>query len=553
MLVLVASFAVYTGSVAAQRPTAAGVWSGFLQVPGREFPVTISLQNKDGDWSGTVEVPALNIANHPLSKIAVEDSGTILFAVGDGPTVPTFRGTLSSDGKTFSGEVAQGALKAPFKLTRMAGEAEAPAGDQDTNELLSGFASASGPLAERNFLGSMFHPAIDYTARPVNDAVAELNRKIREGEVHLKSDGEPGYLRSILDALNIPIESQMAVFSKTSVQAPRIGPQNPRTLFFNDSVVVGWVRGGFVELASHDPHQGAVFYILDPKSADTPQLVRRYDCLGCHVSFNTLDVPGMLLRSVYTAPNGDAKYQFGSYISDHRTPLEERWGGWYVTAKLNSIRHLGNAMVTDAEKPESMVTEKTLNVESLKEKFDTGAYLSSHSDIVALMVFEHQMHMVNLITRVGWEARTARYLEEKIGKRTDDMNRVLSSNAQEFVDYLLFVDEAPLTGKIQGTSGFAERFAAQGPRDKQGRSLRQFDLERRLMRHPCSYMIYSEAFENLPAEAKDAIYQRMWQVLSGEERAGKYARLSIADRRAIVEILRETKRDLPDYFGRVDQ
>src|SRR5580704_15061123 len=125
---------------------------------------------------------------------------------------------------------------------------------------------------------------------------------------------------------------------------------------------------------------------------------------------------------------------------------------------------------------------------------------------------------------------------------------LLPSTVTEIVDYLLFVDEAPLPGRVQGTSGFAEQFARRGPFDQQGRSLRQFDLSRRLMRYPCSYLIYSPVFDALPAQPRAAIYQRMWQILSGHERSGRYTRLSESDRVAIVQILRETKKGLPDYF-----
>src|SRR5207249_3112757 len=173
-----------------------------------------------------------------------------------------------------------------------------------------------------------------------------------------------------------------------------------------------------------------------------------------------------------------------------------------------------------------------LNLESLDGRFDTSAYLSSHSDVVALMVFDHQMAMMNLLTRVGWEARTGAPLGDKV---------------KELVDYLLFVDERPLPGKIVGSSGFADTFAKPGPRDSRGRSLRQLDLERRLLRYPCSYMIYAEAFDALPVAAKDAAYKRLWQVLSGQGVDKRYARLSLADRQSIVEILRETKKNLPDY------
>jgi len=301
------------------------------------------------------------------------------------------------------------------------------------------------------------------------------------------------------------------------------------------------------ELRPPDGPQGVIFYTLAQTPVEKPQFTRHDDCLQCHNSNNAMGIPGMLVRSQFTAPNGEAMRWLGSYVSDHRSPLEERWGGWYVTGKTGRIRHMGNAVVTDAEKPEAIVTEQTLNLESLRGKFETDAYLSPYSEIVALMVFEHQMHMMNLLTRIGWQTRYALHAVNGGHLNAND----LRETTQALVDYMLFVDEAPLANKIEGTSGFAENFSAEGPHDSQERSLRQLDLERRLMRYPCSYMIYSEAFDALPSEAKDAIYKRMWQILSGAVTGASYARLSLADRQAVVEILRGTKPGLPDYFRAV--
>jgi hypothetical protein len=398
------------------------------------------------------------------------------------------------------------------------------------------------------FLGSPDHPAIGYLVRPVNDPVARLNRKIQDGQIQLKFEGVQGYLRSVLKALNIPAESQMVVFSKTSLQMFMINPSNPRTVFFNDAVAVGWVRHEpFVELAAQDPEQGVIFYTLDQKQVDKPEFQRRDDCLICHESYSTLGVPGMLVRSVFTGPDGRQLRQFGDYVSDHRSPMEERWGGWFVTGKT-AAKHMGNVVDPGG-------TGTGLGLQTLEGKFDADVSLTPHSDIVALMVFDHQMRMINLLTRVGWEIRFALY-EERMAQASPDREsrhdltvRLLRDSVNELVDYLLFVDEAPMGGKIQGFSGFAEKFAALGPRDKQGRSLRQFELDQRLMRYRCSYMIYSDAFDALPPEAREAIYKRMWRILSGEEKGEKYAKLSLSDRRAVVEILRETKKGLPEYFS----
>jgi hypothetical protein len=379
--------------------------------------------------------------------------------------------------------------------------------------------------------------AIEYSTRPTHDPVAELNRKIQQGQTRLKFDPANGYLRPLLEALGIPVESQMAVFSKTSFQTSGIGPHNPRSVFFNDSVAIAWLRGAWtVELAAEDPEQGVVFYTLDQQFSEKPVFHRRNDCLSCHNSYNAAGVPGMLVRSVFTARDGTALFQMGSYYADHSSPMEQRWGGWYVTGKSGGARHMGNILVTDAkaEAPAPGAGE----LASLDGKIDTGAYLSKYSDIVALMVFEHEVRAINLLTRAGWEARYAAY------RKTTPA----SDASVALADYLLFVDEAPLKGRIEGSSGFDRKFAAGGPLDSKGRSLRQFDLERRLMRYPCSYMIYSAAFDALPAGTRDAVYQRMWAVLSGKESGERYARLTAADRQAVIEILRETKPGLPKYF-----
>jgi hypothetical protein len=385
------------------------------------------------------------------------------------------------------------------------------------------------------FSGGLQHPAIQYYSRPVTDPVYQLNRKIQDGSVRLKFDGAQGYLRSLLDALNVPVESQLVVFSKTSLLAHLISPPHPRTIYFNDSVVLTWIPGEpFVELAAEDPQQGMIFYTINDKPADKPVITRHSsNCLVCHDSISSLGVPGMVVRSVLTSANGTPLSYLGDTFPDHRTPFKERWGGWYVTGKHVPAGHRGNVRVTMEGPSKSAVMTGVPDLLSLEGRLDSKAYLTPYSDVVALLVFEHQAHAMNLFTRIGWEARAASHTDA----------------ANELVDYLLFVDEWTPTSRIEGNSGFAEKFAAEGPRDSRGRSLREFDLEHRLMRYPCSYMIYSPAFDGLPAEVKGAVYRRMWQVLSGQERGAKYARLTPADRRAVVEILRDTKKGLPDYFA----
>lgn len=418
-----------------------------------------------------------------------------------------------------------------------------------TTTLLAGFDF------EGLFSGGLNHPAIQYYIQPPHNAVTDLNVKLQEGSISLAFAGRFGYLRSVLDALHVPIESQMVVFSKTSLQQAIIHPKHPRSIFFNDSVAVGWVPGEpYVEVAAEDPQQGVVFYTLNQQPTDRPMFTRQDGCLNCHESYSSLGVPGMLVRSVFPDANGFALRPLGDFISDHRSPFTERWGGWYVTGKSAALPHLGNRTFTNSDDPEAVST--TPGLASLEGKFDTSSYVSPYSDVVALMVFDHQMHMVNLITRIGWEVRFAKY-EQAVGLGQDqkrpDLAALIRGAANELVDYMLFVDEAPLPGRIQGTSGFTEFFSRKGPTDGKGRSLREFDLERRLMRYPCSYMIYSEAFDALPVEAKGAVYSRMWQILSGKDKSAQYQQLSLADRQAVVEILRETKPDLAAYFDAARQ
>src|SRR5438105_2045774 len=399
---------------------------------------------------------------------------------------------------------------------------------------------AGGQLPE-TFFDETSAPVVAYATQQPHDRIAQLNEKLIDGSVTLTSQPAGGYLRAVLNALGIPVESQLAVFSKSSVQAPIISPTNPRTLFFNDSLVIGWPRGGFIEAASVDPQLGVIFYVLDQQQAFAPRFQRAGSCLTCHVSLEaTLDVPGLLLRSEAVVGDGRTLRQLGFDVVDHRLPFEKRWGGWYVTGRSVAVPSLANVMLHEPVDVDAPMTPQTIPLASLEGKFETSAYLSPYSDVAALMVFDHQVRMTNLLARMSWEARAA--------AAKPDAAALIDAVAREVVDYMLFIDEAPLTSRVEGSSGFAERFSAQGPADTRGRSLRQLDLTHRLLRYPCSYMIYSDAFDGLPPAAREAIYRRMYAVLSGQDKTPRYAHFAAADRRAIVEILRETRRGLPEYF-----
>lgn len=368
------------------------------------------------------------------------------------------------------------------------------------------------------------HPEIHYRA-PANDAAAKLDARLRAGAVKLAWQERGGYLKSLLDALSIPVESQVFVMSKTSLQANLISPENPRSIFFNDSVMVAWMNGGFIEVAAQDPVQGVIFYLF-PQDRDRPLRFTRDDnsCLRCHRNDATFGTPGVFARSTVTSNAGEPLLIYGSNFSDHRTHIEDRWGGWYVTGGPAGLRHMGNVLLTDRERP-SLVNSEPLA--TLAGRFPVDRYLSPYSDAAALLVFDHQMYMMNLITRYGWDARAGA------------SDAQLAESAREVVDYLLFRNEAPLGRKVTSPAGFAAKFSAQGPRDSKGRGLRQLNLESRLLEYPCSYMIYSEAFNAVPSRAKAAIYRRMWQVLTNDP---------VPNRQALIEILRETKPEVREFF-----
>ena len=397
-----------------------------------------------------------------------------------------------------------------------------------------------GQIAVRNQGYVPFsEPPIDYRGE-VHDPVARLQQRLDRGDVTLAYEPVNGYLKSVLDALEIPVSSQTLVFSKTSFQYKKISPQTPRALYFNDDVYVGKVRDGkAIELVSFDARQGAIFYLLDEQRAERPVFQRaELDCTQCHVAAATRGVPGVLLRSIFAGPSGTQAAQTASFVTGHQSPLNERWGGWYVTgSRGGGAPHMGNAVVEDRDHPEQLDRAAGANVLDLSTRFDTSAYLSRHSDIVAHLVLAHQTQMHNLITLTNYQARLAAYA----GAGAAQYERP----AEELVRYLLFANEAPLDGPIAGTSGFAEVFAARGPRDARGRSLRDFDLRTRIFKYPCSYLIYSEDFDALPDAPKRYVYRRLLEVLSGQDTSGAFAHLTASDRRAVFEILLATKRDLP--------
>lgn len=397
-------------------------------------------------------------------------------------------------------------------------------------------AAAGGAQRDDAFGESRDHPAIAYSTTATDDAVAQLNARLASGDVRFTFDAASGYLPSVLDALGVPVASQVLVHSQTSFQAPLITFDQPRAIFFTDEVAVGWVPGGdLIEVSTLDARQGTIYYQLPQTPDSAPRFARNDRCLACHLSWETRAVPGPLVQTVFPR-RSDREYAHGFFV-DHRVPIAERWGGWYVTGRRTPRLHLGNQPTVQpglrgrARPPDALARVAAATRER--------GYPSDQSDVVALLVLEHQAHATNLITRAGWEARVAAH-DGRLRPGGPLPPRVRQA-VDELVDYLLFVDEAPLPEPVAGASGFAEWFARQGPRDAAGRSLRDLQLETRLMRHPLSYMIYTRAFDGLPPAVRTAVYERLAGLLETGSADRRYAHLTPEARRAALEILRATK------------
>ena len=394
---------------------------------------------------------------------------------------------------------------------------------------------------------------ISYHSHTTHDPISLLQKRIDQGDVQLKFDDKHGYLRAVLDALDVPQTSQALVFSKTSFQLRRITSRRPRAIYFNDRVYIGWVqKGDVIEVSSVDPEQGALFYTLAQEETANPRFVRdKGQCIVCHASSRTKGVPGHLVRSVYANSGGQPQFGSGTFTTDHSSPFSKRWGGWYVSGTHGEMRHMGNALANDRLHPKNIDREAGANVTDLASMLNVAPYLEPTSDIVALMVLEHQTQMHNLITAASYDARLAKHhdgvmnsaLDRPAGYESDTTKRRVKSFGERLLRYMLFCDEFELKSPVTGSPDFAKQFAARGPRDKQGRSLRDFDLKRRLFRYPCSYLIDSPSFDALPIQVKTYVYSRLHDVLSGKDQNPAFAHLSATDRHNILSILRETKAD----------
>jgi hypothetical protein len=362
------------------------------------------------------------------------------------------------------------------------------------------------------------YPLMHYGRTPTHNAIAQLQQRLAAGQVKLTYRAPRGYLDSVLQALALDPSSQVLVYSKTSLQKGEISAATPRALYFNAETYVGYVQDGAnLELGAMDSELGQVFYTLPNQSPAAPTLQREtLTCLACHDTYENSGggVPRFLLMSSYVDIHGNQLTHEDSILTTDETPIESRWGGWYVTGQTGKQVHVGNILVTNVQQLVKLDSVRRGNIESLEGLFNTKPYLTDKSDVVALLVLQHQETVQNLITRANFEVRKAL---AQAGNKPDALPAKTREELKGFLDDLanamLFVDAVPYTDTIRGNSGFDGWFQKQGVRNAQGRSLWELDLKTRLLRYPLSYLVYTPAFDALPDYARDYLFGRFAALL----------------------------------------
>jgi len=383
-----------------------------------------------------------------------------------------------------------------------------------------------------------------YSDTRAEDSLTRLAAELASGARKVEGGTGLDRLKFILKELKIPEESQVLVFSKTSLQIALIHPKNPRALFFSEDAYVGYVPGGAIEAIVQDPVLGPVFYVIEPDGPQGLKIQRDTSlCMSCHGTTRTEGVPGMQVRSVFPNADGHPLLAMGTTNVTHETPLQERWGGYYVTGR-SSTPHLGNRTYEEGQ-PEN---PKPSDLTDLRDMINVSRYPRATSDIVALMVLEHQCRMHNLLNAGAMQYRRAYYISRAIDPASEpdqgSAGRVADGAAEKIVECLFFKDEAKPGEDLVGGEEFQKAFTARYPKTAAGDSLADFQLYDRIFKNRCSFMVYSRTFAELPQRVKEAVLTKMKNVLAGQD-AG-YDWLRESERKRISAILGDT---LPGWQG----
>ena len=425
--------------------------------------------------------------------------------------------------------------------------------------LVVGLISPLTPSASAQQVEPFEEPPINYSVTPTNDRATAISAKFQSRAMEIRSMPAKKRLQWLLAELGVPVESQIFVFSKTSLQRELINPETPRVLYFSDEAYIGWSPTGAFEVAVFDAKLGATFYVFEPHATkEEPLLARSGDCLLCHSRHE--HTPSLRTRSVFPDANGEPLSGSGSSNIAPSTPLAERWGGWYVTGTKAPFEHRGNLTGKKIDDFEGPAAQPTRNLLSLEGVVDTRRYLLKTSDVVPLLMHDHQVHVHNVLSKANQDARIALHrwpaMREILGLPKDAPPQgsclvVFDSQAEKVLDALLCRDEAAWpAGGIQGDGVFAPAYAKTRKPDAKGRSLRDLDLQTRLFRYRCSPLIYSESFATLPKELHDIILLRLSSGLRAFPPSPSFGHLPDDERAAIHEILSATLPNLPVGWGK---
>ena len=401
-------------------------------------------------------------------------------------------------------------------------------------------------------------PPIKYSATEAQDRATALNAAHQARANAIRSLPAKKRLQWLLDEFKVPAESQLFVFSKTSLQRDLITPSTPRVLYFSDEAYVGWAPTGAFEITVFDPRLGATFYVFDAhQTGEAPLLVRDNDCLLCHTRHE--HTPSLRARTVFPDSNGEPLSGSGGSNITPATPLAERWGGWYVTGGAADLQHRGNLTGQTIAAFEGPTAQPTRNLATLADVVDTRRYLLKTSDVIPMLMHDHQVHVHNVLSTALQDARIALHrwpaMREILGLPANAPPQgsclvVFESQAEKMIDALLCRDEAAWPeGGVGGDGVFAAAYARTRKADAQGRSLRDLDLRTRLFRYRCSPLIYSESFTGLPKPLRDLTLLRLSAGLRAFPPAPGFGHLADDERRAIHEILTATLTGLPAGWG----
>ena len=376
-------------------------------------------------------------------------------------------------------------------------------------------------------------PHLYYLSTPQDAFYRWLNRDSAGGAVRAASPvDEKDRLLEVLKALNIPVSSQLLVYSATSLQSGIINPANPRALYFNEESYVGFVPGGKMEVASIDPQLGPVFYLLNTDLGSRISAVRSERCMNCHAGRTSSHLPGLVAESVIPTKTGASLDGFRREKVGHVIPLKERLGGWHVTGAHAEGQHLGNLM------GESYEGSYTCVANPPGMRFHWERYPARTSDLFAHLIHEHQLGFHNLVTLALYRTRDALLSGGGMVRERD--RPALQEAALNLVRYMLFQGEALLpSGGLTADAAFVRDFLGRRVAAPSGSSLRDLELKERLFRHRCSYMIYTPGFKALQPVMKETVLRSLQEALS-ERAPEEFGYLPASEKRAILHILRET-------------